>query len=73
MDLLSVGLQMPRRLQQEIPFVTFHLLSDTPPYAAWLKRNLTYSKHWEEHFIGPVIKFRINKTILVCVGIAVHC
>lgn len=30
-DILSVGLQMPRRLRQEMPFVTFHLLSDTPP------------------------------------------
>lgn len=34
-DILSAGLQMPGRLQQEMPFVTFHLLSDTPPHTVW--------------------------------------
>lgn len=39
-DILSAGLQMPGRLPQEMPFVTFHLLSDTPPHRVCNKSNL---------------------------------
>lgn len=57
------GCQMPERLRQELPFVTFHLLSSAPPDTAWQKSN--------QSDIGPRKKYILStSTTSRCVKIA---
>lgn len=46
-DILRAGLQMPGRLQQEMPFVTFHLLSDTAAHTVWNKTYGINTERWK--------------------------